>query len=108
MRKFRSSQQWQALFAEFESGSLSVVEFCKLNGLSTSNFYARRAALGESSLPQSGFAVAMVKPSAVVDYNAKCAITPSGITLEFGQATLRFPSATSPEFLAQVVRGLSA
>ena len=106
MRKFRSSQQWQALFAEFESGSLSVVEFCKLNGLSTSNFYARRAAIRDASAEVSGFARATGKPVAAIAETD--AITPSGITLEFGQATLRFPSATSPEFLAQVVRGLSA
>ncbi|WP_412779340.1 IS66 family insertion sequence element accessory protein TnpA, partial [Photobacterium aquimaris] len=43
-----TSQEWKILIEQSESSSLSKLEFCKLNGLSPSTFYAKRQQLKET------------------------------------------------------------
>ena len=44
-REFRSPAQWRAILERFDSTDLTVVEFCRQQGLCVSNFYRWRQLL---------------------------------------------------------------
>ena len=42
MNKTKSPSQWQALYRQYETSSLSIAKFCKQQKISTSSFYRYR------------------------------------------------------------------
>lgn len=54
MKKRYTNQEWQTLIEQSESSSLPTRTFCKLNGLNTSTFYAKRQQLLCSGQSQTG------------------------------------------------------
>lgn len=47
----RSASQWQVLITQQAESGLSIVQYCKQNQLTPSNFYYWRAKLRESAAP---------------------------------------------------------
>jgi hypothetical protein len=93
----RTLHQWQQLIEQQQNSELSIIAFCKINKLPTSNFYKYRARLQEK-LPEPKFikANSIIKPTAHSD-----------ITLTFGQAKLAL-SSCEPQWLARLLKALQS
>lgn len=92
----RTQSQWQALIEEQTASGLSATEFCKQRDINSKYFSLRKQKLAQAS-PQaraSNFSTLNVHPSAWIEVMTK-------------DATVRVPSAQSPQWLAGFVKALS-
>lgn len=95
----RSSQEWQDIIEQQGSSGLSVVDFCKQQNLNCKYFHARKRSLLKRQ--QCKLTQSFVKVSKPLTNGAM-------MSLQFGDATLSLPVSTEPEWLAQVIKALSA
>lgn len=96
----RTPQQWQRLLAEQAESSLSIVDFCRQHGLSTSNFYYWRDKLQSkpcADLGNTGFV-----PVALPEANKP----DEHLVLTHGQQRLLIPASVSPQWLASLMGSL--
>ena len=43
MKKYRSSNEWLAIFEPQKQSGLKIIDYCQQNAISTTSFYATRA-----------------------------------------------------------------
>lgn len=106
MKKRCTNQEWQTLIEQSESSSLPTRTFCKLNGLNTSTFYAKRQQLLCSGQSQTG---GFIKAE-VIEKTIRDPITHSpaaNMTLVIHRVKLSFPQGTSAAYLAELIGALS-
>jgi hypothetical protein len=95
----RSSQEWQKIIEQQEASDLSVVDFCRQQQLNSKYFYARRRSVLVKK--QRNLPVPFIKVSKAPTDNAAMA-------LQVGDIRLSLPANTEPEWLAQLLKALSA
>ena len=95
MTKPKSQQQWQQIFTEQAASGLSIVDYCRQQQLSTSNFYKCRKQLTASEQPFI---------QAKITQQAEPQSPPSEITITVGKATVSVPGTTSAAYLGQLLR----
>ena len=87
----RSKSDWLSLISEFESSGESAAAFCRSKGLCAKYFSLRRRQLkGTVSNP---FIPVVPPPS-------------QGIELRINSVNLSLPVSISPDWLAQLIKGL--
>lgn len=89
----RTSEEWQTLFAEFETGNESAATFCQAHGISSSNFYKRRSQHLERS--SSAFVTARRAAPAV-----------SPVTIQINDAIIRCDTRTPVNWVSDLVAAL--
>ncbi len=102
MKTSRTPEQWRELIEAQPASGLTVSDYCKQHGFSTSSFYNHRAKL---SGPQSGCSQ-LIKATVTRQVEVTCHQS-QPITLKCGQATLSLPTDVTPAFLVELVRGLA-
>lgn len=91
--KRRSSEEWQQLIAEFESGTENTTAFCSSRGISTSNFYKRRTA--RAGMLRSTFVVAR-----------RAAPPAAPVSVQFNDVTIRCDVQTPVAWVCDLVATL--
>ena len=99
MRINRTQQQWQSLIQQQLQSGLTVEQFCRQQKLSTSSFYKYRQLLSISS----SFTKVSVQSQTVQNI-----VSSEQIKLQLPIGELQLPSVTSPDYLAQFIKALSA
>lgn len=89
----RSSEEWQHLIDEFESGSESSKAFCLRHGLSPSSFYKRRSTRVSAS-PSAFVAARRAAPS----------VTP--VTVQINDIVIRCDTQTPVAWVGDLVAAL--
>ncbi|MDX1474837.1 MAG: hypothetical protein R3309_11760 [Reinekea sp.] len=97
----KTRMKWQALIEQQSSSGLSISEFCRKKGLTSSNFYKYRLALSETSPSTSNQRFVKLKRSVV--NTAGGAI----LQLDYGQTQLRIADSVSPTWLAELLKALA-
>ena len=94
---------WQALIAQQQESGIPVAQFCRDNQLSTSAFYNNRVRLSKKSPPQinSFITAQIVTPVTPMT-------EPSAFTLSYSGVELSIPPSTSPQVIAQLMRGIAS
>ena len=94
---------WQALIAQQQESGIPVAHFCRDNQLSTSAFYYNRVKLSKkSNSPVKNFITAqIVTPVTPMT-------EPSAFTLSYSGVELSIPPSTSPQVIAQLMRGIAS
>ncbi len=96
----RTKQQWLELIQAQQASDLSIIDFCREQGIHLNSFYARR-----SDWLKSKHTETRIKPSAfskvTVADTSKHPTTV--ITLTIGKATLSIPSSTDVVWLAKLI-----
>lgn len=95
----RSSQEWQTIIEQQEASGLPVVEFCKQRQVDSKYFHARKRSLLKRQ--QRKAASPFVKISKPVSNGTM-------MLLQLGDVTLSIPVNTEPNWLAQLLKALSA
>ena len=108
LRSESKQEYWRKLFAEQVNSRLSVVQFCKLRGVSKPSFYAWRQKLAESSslgkLEPPAFAQVAVLPHMLVDGNANSS---SPITIQMpNDVRIEVPPGADRRLLREVLAAL--
>lgn len=98
MRVSRSQAQWQTIIKDYKSSSLTVIEYCQQQQLSTSSFYAVKKKLGLSS---NNFVRAKITQQ--IEFVEDKAL----ITVTMGKVNISLPSTTSANYLSQLLRELA-
>lgn len=93
----RTSQEWQAIIEQQQASGQSVVDFCQQQQLDSKYFYARRRALLKRQQRQ--------LPTPFVKLSKSAPNT--AMLLQFGDTTLSLPANTKPDWVAQLLKGLS-
>lgn len=98
----RTAQQWEQLIQEQAKSGQTATAFCAARGIDSKYFSLRKSKLcpkpSKKSRAASKF-IAIKAPS--VDRITEAFL------LTMGSVTLKIPSATSPQWMAQLMRGLS-
>ncbi|MBC7006269.1 IS66 family insertion sequence element accessory protein TnpB [Photobacterium sp. BZF1] len=103
----RSDQEWLAIFQEFENSSLSQRDFCRMHGISTSTFFAKRRLLEcHSNNKQGGFVRAEVVEQ-TTHYQVAKPIA-SNMTLSVNDIELSIPQGTPAAYVAELIGSLSS
>lgn len=97
MKITRNLSQWQSIIEAQQSSGSTVIDFCRQHNISTSTFYAARKKLEPISR---GFVRATLTQEVEL-------VTQAPIELTVGLAKVTLPCATSPSYLAQVLRELA-
>ena len=100
----RSSQEWLTLIEQSETSSLSTLAFCKLNGVSTSTFYAKRQKLKETPTTPGFIRAEVVEKTASYQMPH---VSASNMTLFVNGAELSIPQGTPANYLAELIGALS-
>ena len=89
MAKRRTPEQWQVLFAEYQTSGLTQAKFCRQHGLNPKYFSLRRQQFigHQRKQPASGFI--QVKPPES-ESSAKVSLHYQGMVICFAQADARF------------------
>lgn len=98
--KRRTTEQWQALFAEHEQSGLSAAAFCRERGLDSKYFSLRRRQLGARKEVETRSAFVPVAVS-----------SSSGAMIELRldeACCLRVPTTVSPRWLGELLQQLRA
>ena len=108
VRSVSKQEYWRKLFAEQASSRLSVVQFCKMRGVSKPSFYAWRKKLAESpslgKLEPPAFAQVAVLPNMFVDGSANS--SPS-ITIQMpNEVRIEVPPGADRRLLREVLAAL--
>ena len=101
MPKRRTDQEWQRLFEQYQTSSLTQRAFCKENGLSLSTFYSKQQRLQQSRR--------FVKAQVIEKTTHFQATQPpvSNMTLSFNEIELSIPKGTPAAYLAELIGALS-
>lgn len=91
----RTSEQWQALLTEHTQSGLTVAAFCRQHGINQKYFYLRRKQLSVSTKS------AFIPVSVVAQPRTE-------MQLDYREASLQLPPDVSPQWLASLMRNLSA
>ena len=95
----RSSQEWQAIIEQQQVSGLSVVEFCQQQQLNSKYFHARQRSLLKRQQRNAGSPFVKVSNPT----------SSSGvISLQVGDNRLTLPSTIEPQWLANLLKALSA
>ena len=100
--KKRTTDEWQALFAEHDESGLSAAAFCRGHGLCPKYFSLRRRQLGDGSTSS---------PTAKGVFAPVSMAPVSGVTIEIqlgGDVQLHIPLAVSPLWLGTLLQQLQA
>ncbi len=96
----RTKQQWLELIQAQQASDLSIIDFCREQGIHLNSFYTRRSDWLKSKHTES-----RIKPPAfskvTVDEPSKHSTTV--ITLTIGKATLSIPGSTDVVWLAKLI-----
>ena len=102
-----TEQQWVELFAKQKVSGLSVTEFCRQHGTSTSTFHKKRRLLltSEPDLHQLEEVEPFIeaKVESIASVQAPVTIK-EWIEIEVGSLCLRVPTSMSPQWLAALIR----
>lgn len=103
MKPKRTQQDWQNLFAEQRASGLSVAKFCQQHQIATTTFYNHRTTIERKT--ETTFCKVTPVKTELTDTQSlpTCRFE---FALPVGKLTL--PSNTTPEFLAQFIKGLSS
>lgn len=94
---------WQALINQQQESDIPVAQFCRDNQLSPSAFYHNRVKLSKKpSSPVNNFITAQIM-TPVTPITA-----PLSFTLSYSGVELSIPALTSPEVIAQLMRGIAS
>lgn len=116
MAKRRSCQQWQAIFQQYDSSTLTKKAFCQKNNIPLSTFFVkRRQHLTSINIPaqkehQSPFIRAEVISQRIFHpiNDAKTATQSiQNMTLSLRNIELSIPADTSATYLAELINALS-
>lgn len=106
MRISRSSDEWRALILQQQESGLSVAAFCREHELAPTSFYSSRARLLDKSVTSpSKFIRARLTQE--LEQSEAIAST-QAFEIFLGKVKLSLPASSSPDFLAELMRGLSA
>ena len=103
MRIKRTQEEWQSLFAEQRASELSVAKFCQQYQIPVTTFYNRRATIKTQG--EAAFCKATVIKTELTQTQLTTTAT---FEFESSIGKFTFPVSTSPEFLAQFIKGLSS
>ena len=95
------TKQWLDLIRRQPGSGLNIKDFCQQNNLATSTFYKYRKQL----TTQSSFSKVTIQTEQT---RLKEIVEPAHITLTLQVGELKLPTSTSPVYLAQLIKGLSA
>ena len=98
MRKIKSQEQWQQIFAEQKASGLTIVDYCRQHKLSTSNFYTRRKLLAKTE-----HTFVRAKVTQQVEFVSK----DEPLIVSIGKATVSLPSTTPAAYLVQLLQGIA-
>jgi len=106
-RKYRSRSEWTALIDQQEQSGLSVLDFCRDQGLYAKTFYKQRKALGRSpSRPQAAppsRAFVQVQPLS----SAAVSGASGRMMLHHQDCWLHLPESVDPLWIAKLLQALS-
>jgi len=88
-KRRRTSAEWEALCAAFESSGQSGVAFCAQRGLCLSHFYKRHRRYGRE---RQAFVAVEVERKPLADM---------GVVVELGAVTIRCTAQTPPGWIAE-------
>ena len=97
-----TQEKWRTIIASQQASALSVNAFCKQHHISTSAFYQRKRELRAQSQRDHHFVKATVTETLDLTSHA------STILISTGNVNIHLPADTSPEFLAQLLKGLQS
>lgn len=100
MRTNRTQQQWQSLIQQQLQSSLSIEQFCQQQKISTSSFYKYRPLISAES--------SFTKVSLQSETYHHKTISSEHIKLVMPIGELQLPNETLPDYLAQLIKALSA
>jgi len=103
MAKSKSNAEWLKIFKSFERSGLSVMRFCKQNGISASSFYVKRREL-KNKMPSS---TPNFLPVEIVDEPGNVSPSSATIVINVKRASLSLPADTSASFFLVLLKGLS-
>ncbi|WAJ71845.1 IS66 family insertion sequence element accessory protein TnpA [Catenovulum adriaticum] len=95
------TQQWLDLIRQQPSSGLNIQDFCQQNNLATSTFYKYRKLL----TAQFSFSKVTIQAEQMTHQNMA---EPESISLMLPVGKLKLPTSTSPGYLVQLIKGLSA
>ena len=105
MAKRRTNLEWQSLFEQYESSSVTQRAFCEEHGLSLSTFFAKRRQLQTANQSESvGFVRAEIVEK-TTKYQAS--IATANMTLLVNDVELSIPQGTPATYLAELIGALS-
>ena len=105
MGKRHTNQEWKTLIEQAESSPLSTLEFCKLNELNPSTFYAKRQQLKKANISQVFIRAEVVEKT--TKYQAQTATATANMTLLVNNVELSIPQGTPAAYLAELIGALS-
>lgn len=97
----RTKQQWLELIQTQQTSDLSIVEFCREQGLPINNFYARRSDWLKSKRTEINIESSAFSKVTAAEQSKR---STEAITLNIGKATLSIPSSTDVVWLAKLIR----
>lgn len=104
-RKRRSQAEWQSIIQQQKDSGLTVIAFCRQQGLSSKTFYKRRLGLRTSpgsEVPASSF-IKIKKPST----KTVCSTSDSVGILHYQHSELHIHSGCDTHWLARLMQALS-
>lgn len=107
MKQSYTEQQWIELFEKQKVSGLSVTDFCRQHGTSTSTFHKKRRLIltSEPDVHQREEAEPFIeaKVESIASVQAPVTIR-EWIEVEVGSLCLRVPTSMSPQWLAALMR----
>ena len=103
----RTPEQWVTTLEQQQSSSLTIQEFCQQEKISTSGFYKHKKSMTNNSRFSLVTNAPAIKKSASAIEESISGSNPQRISLTTSAGHLSLPESISPEFLIQLVRGLS-
>jgi hypothetical protein len=104
-RKRRSQAEWQSIIQQQKDSGLTIIAFCRQQGLSSKTFYKRRRGLHvlpDSEVPASSF-IKIKKPSTKI----VCSTTDPVAILHYQHSQLHIHPGCDVQWLAQLMQALS-
>lgn len=104
MSKPKSRHDWPCIFTHQKESGLSVAAYCSIHKISTSSFYLNK----KKRSKKGGFVEAkVVNRVSEQTIQVTSAAPTQMITLSTQAGELSFPESIAPDFLVQVIKGLS-
>ena len=107
MGKRHTNQEWKTLIEQAESSPLSTLEFCKLNELNPSTFYAKRQQLKKANISQVFIRAEVVEKTTKYQAQTATATATANMTLLVNNVELSIPQGTPDAYLAELIGALS-
>jgi len=104
----RTREHWLTLIKEHEASGQTLTEFCRGRGLGMPALRWWRWKLGSGKKkPRHHSRAVRILPIDVVE-SAETADRDGEVILEFANVTLKFPTGTSPDYLASLIAAIRA